>query len=50
MEERLYHVIEARRLETALPFTLAPGEVKRVLNRYVHQCTDGQIEYVVRIV
>ena len=50
VEERLYHVIEARRLETPLPFSLAPGEIRRVINRYVHQCSDGQMEYVVRIV
>ena len=49
-EGRLYHVIEARRVETPLPFTLASGEVRRVLNRYVHQCADGIMEYVVRII
>jgi methionyl-tRNA formyltransferase len=50
VDERLYHVIEARRLEIPLPFTLAAGEIKRMLHRYVQQCTDGQMEYVVRIV
>ena len=49
-EGRLYHVIEARRLETLLPFTLAQGEVRRVINRYVQQCADGIMEYVVRII
>jgi methionyl-tRNA formyltransferase len=49
VEERLYHVIEARHLTTPVPFTLAIGEVKRILTRYVQQCTDGQMEYVVRI-
>ena len=50
VEGRLYHVIDARRLETPVPCTLALGEVKRMLNRYVQQCTDGQMEYVVRVV
>lgn len=50
VEGRLYHVIEANRLETPLACTLAVGEVKRRLNRYVQQCTDGQMEYVVRVV
>lgn len=50
VDERLYQVIEAHRLETPLPFPLAPNEVRRVLNRYVQQCTDGQMEYIVRVV
>ena len=50
VEERLYQVREARRLETPLPFSLALGEIRRVLTRFVQQCTDGQMEYVVRIV
>ncbi|CAF3779245.1 unnamed protein product [Rotaria sp. Silwood1] len=50
IDERLYQVIEARRLEIPLPFTLVVGEVRRMLHRYVQQCTDGQMEYVVRIV
>lgn len=50
VEERLYHVIEARRLETPLPSPLTLGEVRRVINRYIQQCIDGQMEYVVRII
>jgi methionyl-tRNA formyltransferase len=50
VDGRLYHVIEAHRLTTPVPFTLEVGEVKRILTRYVQQCTDGQMEYVVRIV
>jgi methionyl-tRNA formyltransferase len=49
-DERLYHVIDARRLTTPPPFSLAIGEVKRILTRYVQQCSDGQMEYVVRII
>ncbi len=40
VDGRLYRVIEARRLETALPFTFAVGGIKRILTRYVQQCTD----------
>lgn len=50
VEGQLYHVIEAHRLETPLTCTLALGEVKRMLNRHVQQCMDGQMEYVVRVV
>lgn len=50
VEERLYHVIEARRLETSLPFSLTAGEIRRVIHRFVHRCSDGHMEYVVRIV
>ena len=50
VDDRLYQVIDARRLENPLPFTMAIGEVKRVLHRYVQQCTDGQMKYVVRVI
>ena len=50
VEERLYHVIEARRLETPLSSPLTLGEVRRVVNRHIQQCIDGQMEYVVRII
>ena len=50
IDQRLYQVIDVRRLETPLPDELALGEIKRKGNRFVQQYTDGQTEYVVRII
>jgi methionyl-tRNA formyltransferase len=50
IDQRLYQVIEVHRLETLLPDKLAVGEIKRKRNHFVQQCTDGQMEYVVRVV
>jgi len=49
VDERMYHVIKVRCLETSLPLTLAMGKIKRMLYLYVQQCNDGKMEYVVRI-
>ncbi|CAF3775047.1 unnamed protein product [Rotaria sp. Silwood1] len=50
VDQRLYQVIEVRRLETPLSDKLTVGEIKRKRNRFVQQCTDGQMEYIVRVV
>jgi hypothetical protein len=50
IDQRLYQVIDVRHLETPLSDEFALGEIKRKGNRFVQQCTDGQMEYVVRVV